>query len=327
MILAGSLTISNPGFYTIQGLSLAARVANESETYLGSFGFGPSNLAGQSTEEFPVDLYLPVSAAGAGASLLVHSQCLRISLWGNATFGYLFPAGVTIQDNRSWGAPFSGLSIQVGNASLNGTVPVTVSFQNEASLIEAGTLRVAVVAASGITCGSASWVVECRAPGQQFSQTQPVPLDPGVLAGGRDARGRVHDSRVHGTPSPGGDPVSPPPSTPPTLQYRVPPLGWRILVASLRLIPMMLLFVGLPAAALSFLQSHSLPLPLSIVGRHDRGRGHHRALDRPLHREADPPLRAALGRGERFRAHLRVLHPEPVDLRVHGAGAVTSTCT
>jgi len=178
MILAGSLTISNPGFYTIQGLSLAARVANESETYLGSFGFGPSNLAGQSTEEFPVDLYLPVSAAGAGASLLVHSQYLRISLWGNATFGYLFPAGVTIQDNRSWGAPFSGLSIQVGNASLNGTVPVTVSFQNQASLIEAGTLRVAVVAESGITCGSASWVLNVG-PGQQFSQTQPVALDPG----------------------------------------------------------------------------------------------------------------------------------------------------
>jgi hypothetical protein len=59
--------------------------------------------------------------------------------------------------------------------------------------------------------------------------------------------------------------VSPPPPTPPTLQYRVPALGWRILVASLRLIPMMLLFVGLPAAALIFLQSHSLPLPLSIV--------------------------------------------------------------
>jgi len=59
--------------------------------------------------------------------------------------------------------------------------------------------------------------------------------------------------------------VSPPSPTPPTLGYRVPSLGWRITVASLRLIPLVLLFVGLPAAALSFLQSHSLPLPLSIV--------------------------------------------------------------
>jgi hypothetical protein len=56
-----------------------------------------------------------------------------------------------------------------------------------------------------------------------------------------------------------------PPAAPPNLGYRIPSLGWRIMVAALRLIPLMLLFIGLPAAGLSFLQSHAIPLPLSIV--------------------------------------------------------------
>jgi hypothetical protein len=59
--------------------------------------------------------------------------------------------------------------------------------------------------------------------------------------------------------------VSAPASLPGNVGYRIPSLGWRITVAALRLIPLMLLFIGLPVAALGFLQSHSIPLPLSIV--------------------------------------------------------------
>jgi hypothetical protein len=53
--------------------------------------------------------------------------------------------------------------------------------------------------------------------------------------------------------------------TPPTLGYRIPSLGWRITVGALRMIPLIILLVGLPAAALGFLASHSIPLPLSIA--------------------------------------------------------------
>jgi hypothetical protein len=59
--------------------------------------------------------------------------------------------------------------------------------------------------------------------------------------------------------------VSTPSPPPPRLAYHVPSLGWRITVAALRLIPLVILFIGLPVAALSFLQSHSIALPLSIV--------------------------------------------------------------
>ncbi len=183
MILAGSLVVSNPGFYPIQGLSFAARVANDSGDFLGAFAFGPTSLASQSTDDLPINLYLPVSTSGPGASLLVQSQYIRVSLWGNATFGFIFPAGISILENRSWGAPFSDLSLGVGTTSQNATVPVTISFQNEAAFTEAGTLHAAVVATSGITCGVASWTINVGQY-QQFSQTQPVSLSPGCSPAG-----------------------------------------------------------------------------------------------------------------------------------------------
>jgi len=48
------------------------------------------------------------------------------------------------------------------------------------------------------------------------------------------------------------------------LGYRIPGLGWRIAGGALRLIPMVLLFVGLPGALLAFLISHGVAVPLSI---------------------------------------------------------------
>lgn len=59
--------------------------------------------------------------------------------------------------------------------------------------------------------------------------------------------------------------MSAPASPPAKLGFRIPSLGWRITVASLRVIPLMFLVVGLPAAGLSFLAAHSIPLPLSIL--------------------------------------------------------------
>jgi hypothetical protein len=178
MILVGSLTVSNPGFYPVQALTLSARVVNETGMFLGNFALGPTDLAGQATNEYPLEMYLPVVATGPGASLLVRDQFVTIALWGNATFGYLFPAGITLFQNRSWGAPFANLAYRVGSASPNGTVPVSVSFQNQASLTEAGVLRVSVVASTGILCGSVGWTLNV-APDQPFSGTQPLTLATG----------------------------------------------------------------------------------------------------------------------------------------------------
>ncbi|MGI0130855.1 MAG: hypothetical protein ACREEC_12030 [Thermoplasmata archaeon] len=46
--------------------------------------------------------------------------------------------------------------------------------------------------------------------------------------------------------------------------YRIPTLGWRILGGALRLIPLVVLLIGLPVAALTFLQSHGISLPIPI---------------------------------------------------------------
>src|SRR5271170_1065436 len=176
--LASTVTVSNPGFYPIQAFTLDARVLNGTGVFLGAFALGPTTLAGQASNVYPIALYLPVSETGPGASLLVNSQALSLTLWGNATFGYLFPAGLTIQDNRAWGAPFSNLAYSVGPVNGNGTLPVSLSFQNKASFSDAGTVRLVILASSGTTCGGATWTLNVG-PGQAFDQTQPVMLAAG----------------------------------------------------------------------------------------------------------------------------------------------------
>ena len=55
----------------------------------------------------------------------------------------------------------------------------------------------------------------------------------------------------------------PPPAIPAGPGYRIPSLGYRILVAALRLIPAFFLLVILPVAALTFVNSKGIALPIS----------------------------------------------------------------
>jgi hypothetical protein len=192
--LASTLTLSNPGFYPIQSFSLDARVVNSSGVFLGNFDLRPTTLGAGDSAEYPFALYLPLSNTGPGRSLLVESQYLNLSVWGNATFGYLFPAGLSIQNNKYWGAPFSNLAYSVGTISGNGSVPVTISFQNSASFTEVGSLQLTIVAASGTVCGTASWALNVG-ENQQFDQTQPVSLSPGCSPVGGTVTG------IYSTPS------------------------------------------------------------------------------------------------------------------------------
>ncbi len=47
--------------------------------------------------------------------------------------------------------------------------------------------------------------------------------------------------------------------------YQLPSLGYRILVGGLRLVPLLILLVGLPDAALAYLASRGISLPVSVV--------------------------------------------------------------
>lgn len=51
---------------------------------------------------------------------------------------------------------------------------------------------------------------------------------------------------------------------PPAGTYQIPSLGWRILGGALRLIPLVLILIGVPVAILTFLQANGIALPIPI---------------------------------------------------------------
>jgi hypothetical protein len=70
------------------------------------------------------------------------------------------------------------------------------------------------------------------------------------------------DPSAPATPAPAAPPTR---AAPPPAGYQVPPLGWRILGGGLRLVPMIVLLIGLPVGLLSFLQSHGISPPIPIL--------------------------------------------------------------
>ncbi len=189
--VSGSLVLSNPGFYPMNGLSFEFHVLNASGGPLGDARSAPFDLAPGATTALPLELYLPISASGPAASLLVRDQTLHVELWGNATYAYLFPISVHFEQNRSWGAPFSGFSATLGApASVNGSVavPVTIDFSNHAPDPEPGALDVLVLSSTGASCGGATFSFGSApgvTPGASYSQTQTVAIAAGCsLQGG-----------------------------------------------------------------------------------------------------------------------------------------------
>ncbi len=185
--VTGSLSVSNPGWYPLSGFTLSLRILNASGVYLGEVSDGPVTLAAGATTSVPIALYLPVAANGAAESLLVQNQYLDLGVWGNATYAYLFPVSVHFDQNKSWGAPFSDFSVSVGTPSVaNGstTVPVTISYSNDASFAEAGSLGMTVRSSGGTACGGATYPLNV-APQSFYYETRNVTLATGCsIAGG-----------------------------------------------------------------------------------------------------------------------------------------------
>lgn len=184
--IGGSFTLSNPGFYPIQSFALTARITNASGVFLGRLHVGPTVIAPSATDNFPVALYLPVSSVSAAESLLTQDQYLDVSAWGNATYAYLFPLSVTLTETRSWGAPFEGFAVKVGTPGGGGgmvTLPVTVTFTNDASFSEQGTLAITVVSSADVTCGSTSFPIDVP-PGNLYDQTETLSLSSGCSPAG-----------------------------------------------------------------------------------------------------------------------------------------------
>jgi hypothetical protein len=185
--VTGSLTISNPGWYPLSGFALALRVENASGDLLGDLNDGPATLAAGATTTLPITFYLPIASNSPAESLLVTDQDLAVGVWGNATDAYLFPVSVHFDQQKSWGAPFDDLQVAVGTPVLQGgstVVPVTISFTNDASFAEVGSINLALVASNGAVCGGASYPLNVG-PGEPYDQTQDIGLSNGCsIAGG-----------------------------------------------------------------------------------------------------------------------------------------------
>ena len=181
--ISGSFTLGNAGYLPISGFSLHFRLLTANLVFLGATGAGPVDLAAGGNSTFPVSLFVPLRATPVALSLLTEDQYLTVHVWANATYGYLFPVSLSIADNKSWGAPFSNYQLTVGAPNPNGSVPVTLSFQNQATFAEEGAVYFVINSTAGPTCGSGSFPISVPPQGQ-YQSSQPVAIAPGCdLAG------------------------------------------------------------------------------------------------------------------------------------------------
>jgi hypothetical protein len=184
--VSGSFTLSNSGFYPIQGFALTARILDASGGFLGKVGVGPTDVPGASTGEFPISLYFPISASGPATSLLTQDQYLSVDAWANATYAFLFPLSVALTETRAWGAPFVNFQASVGTPSGGGgtlSIPVTVTFSNHANFAEVGTLSFSIVSSNLVTCGGGSFPLDVP-PGGLYDQTTNATLSSGCSPSG-----------------------------------------------------------------------------------------------------------------------------------------------
>ena len=184
--VSGSFSLTNPGLYPIQSLELTARILNAGGIDLGTLHVGPSTVAAQGSGDFPIALSIPITEAGPAASLLTVDQVLLVKAWGNATYAYLFPLSIALNQSRSWGAPFEGLRASLGTPTTMGgqvTLPVTVFFADHASVDDIGTLTYTVRSSTATDCGGSQFSI-AAAPGALYDQTQDVTLSSGCSPAG-----------------------------------------------------------------------------------------------------------------------------------------------
>ena len=185
-----SISLSNPTFFPIQSFALSFRILNDSGGLLLTDSTPVTTVGAQSSVDVPIAVYLPLS--GSDESLLTVDQYLRWDIWGNATYGYLFPVSLGVDTNRSWGAPFDNLTISVGTPmTVGGTleVPISVAFSNDAGFADVGSLEFTVRSSGGATCATGAYDLNVPA-NSPYMSTQNVPL-----AGGCDPSGGTIDAQ------------------------------------------------------------------------------------------------------------------------------------
>jgi hypothetical protein len=189
-----SFSLTNPTYLPIQSFSLQLLIVNDTGVLLLDQASPATTIGSQASAVVPVDFFLPLSTGDA--SLLTVDQYLQWNVWGNATYGYLFPVSIGVQTERSWGAPFDNLTISVGTpVDMDGTlvVPVQLSFANDASFTDDGTVEFQVVSSGGTTCGSGSFPIDTP-PNTSYSMMQNVPVTTGCNPSGGQVEAQYLES-------------------------------------------------------------------------------------------------------------------------------------
>ncbi|HYB77360.1 MAG TPA: hypothetical protein VEE83_01595, partial [Thermoplasmata archaeon] len=93
---------------------------------------------------------------------------------------------VSLSQNRSWGAPFEGLHASLGAPVVMGgqvSVPVHVTFSDQSSEDDVGTMSFVIISASSVACGGATFPISVPS-GSYFDQTEDATLSSGCSPAG-----------------------------------------------------------------------------------------------------------------------------------------------
>ncbi|MCI4369242.1 MAG: hypothetical protein L3K09_06755, partial [Thermoplasmata archaeon] len=176
--VTAGFNISNPGFYPITGLVLSTQVYFPDGDPFAQ-GISASVTVGPgATSAVPLTALIALDSVASEPTLFTKDVQLPTTVRAQALYAGVFSVTLDAKTNLSWGAPFYGLSVQVGTPKGGGggsvVVPVTVSFANHAMFAEVGSLRVTVDDAFGLTCGSQTFNMSVG-PGGSYVDSQDVP--------------------------------------------------------------------------------------------------------------------------------------------------------
>ena len=161
--VSAAINLTNPGYFPINAISIAADVHLANGTRLGAGSSPVVSIAAGETGRIPFTFLLPLDFLGSETALLTHDTQLPGDYWVNVTYASLFTAEIEVTNNLSWGAPFYGLNVTVGTptAGPNGslTFPAHVVFDNHAHFGASGTLAFRLADPGGATCGQGSVLV------------------------------------------------------------------------------------------------------------------------------------------------------------------------
>jgi hypothetical protein len=152
-----TINLSNPGYFAFTGLSIASAITLPNGTAPWLESSSPSvTLPAHGLVQVPLRFDLSLTSLGSARALLTQDEILNESDYVNGTYATFVGFALHAGERLNWGAPFHAFRASVGTPVMeaNGTlgVPVTLSFDNDASFSIPGVLLASLSSANGTAC-------------------------------------------------------------------------------------------------------------------------------------------------------------------------------